>query len=184
MVNLSKIKALANDKGISLTFICSKLGVARVYFNDLVKHKRDIPEERLAIIADILNTTPEYLRDETDQKEKPAEPNITPHERAVLLAYREKTDMQKAVDQLLDVKSETPLSPSQSAEDPQDARLDQIIKLVDARLANGELDPNNAKIAAVGGYENPVTGEKAEWITQVKQLVQDILEEQRKQENK
>ena len=73
MVNISKIKSLANEKGMSLTFICSKLGVARVYFNDLVKHKRDIPEERLAIIANILNTTPEYLRDETDQKEKPTE---------------------------------------------------------------------------------------------------------------
>lgn len=184
MVNVDKIKALANEQGLKLGFVCSQLGLTESFFRNVKKGKTKITDDRLATIANILNTTPEYLRDETDQKEKPAEPNITPHERAVLLAYREKTDMQKAVDQLLDVKSETPLSPSQSAEDPQDARLDQIIKLVDARLANGALDPNNAKIAAVGGYENPVTGEKAEWITQVKQLVQDILEEQRKQENK
>lgn len=88
MVNISKIKSLANEKGMSLTFICSKLGVARVYFNDLVKHKRDIPEERLAIIANILNTTPEYLRDETDQKEKPTETDGL-EEGTILLALRD-----------------------------------------------------------------------------------------------
>ena len=88
MVNIDKIKSLAYEKGVSLTFICTKLGVARVYFNDLVKHHRDIPDERLSIIADILNTTPEYLRDETDQKEKPIEIDGF-EENTILLALRD-----------------------------------------------------------------------------------------------
>ena len=72
MVNVNKIKALATEQGRSLAYLCSKMGVAKVYFNDIQKHGRDIPDNRLQTIADILNTTPEYLRDETDIKEKPA----------------------------------------------------------------------------------------------------------------
>lgn len=67
-----RIRALAKEKGLSLSFICSKLGVAHVYFIDIDKSGRDIPEDKLNIIADLLNTTPEYLKGETDQKEKPA----------------------------------------------------------------------------------------------------------------
>lgn len=64
VVNIDKIKTLAKEQGLSLSFICTQLGVAKVYFNDIVKNNRDIPIEKLQIIADILNTTPEYLRDE------------------------------------------------------------------------------------------------------------------------
>lgn len=66
------IKMLAKEKGLSITFLCSKLGVAKVYFNDLKKHNREIPKEKLQVIADLLNTTPEYLLGKTEQKEKPA----------------------------------------------------------------------------------------------------------------
>lgn len=67
-----RIRALAKEKGLSLSFICSKLGVAHVYFIDIDKSGRDIPDDKLAIIADLLNTTPEYLKGETDIKEKPS----------------------------------------------------------------------------------------------------------------
>ena len=71
MLNINKIKTLAKEQGISLSFICGKIGVAKVYFNDIQKHGRKIPEERLALIADILKTTPEYLCDKTEEKRKP-----------------------------------------------------------------------------------------------------------------
>lgn len=67
-----RIRSLSKEKGISLSFICRKLGVAPVYFIDIEKSSRDIPEDKLSVIADILNTTPEYLKGETDIKEKPA----------------------------------------------------------------------------------------------------------------
>lgn len=48
--------------------------MAKVYFNDIDKSGRDIPSDKLNEIADILDTTPEYLKGETDVKEKtPAE---------------------------------------------------------------------------------------------------------------
>ncbi len=78
MLNIAKIKSLAKSKGVSITFICEKLGRGPYYLNDLKKTNADLPDDRLAIIADILGTTTAYLRDETDdpspQKEKAPSP--------------------------------------------------------------------------------------------------------------
>lgn len=71
IVKTDRIRSLSKEKGISLSFICRKLEVAPVYFIDIDKSNRDIPDDKLLIIADILNTTPEYLKGETDIKEKP-----------------------------------------------------------------------------------------------------------------
>ncbi len=71
MTTIDRIKALAQEKGISLSFLCKKMNVARVYFNDIQKHGRDISPDKLQIIADCLNTTVPYLLGLTEQKEKP-----------------------------------------------------------------------------------------------------------------
>ena len=70
MVNIDKIKSLAREQGITITFICSSINQGAYYLNDVKKRGADIPDDRLQTIADILNTTPEYLRDQTDEKEK------------------------------------------------------------------------------------------------------------------
>ena len=70
-MTIDRIKALAKEKGISLSFICGKLGLARNYLSEVKNGKTKLTDDRLAIIADILNTTPEYLKGETDQKERP-----------------------------------------------------------------------------------------------------------------
>lgn len=67
-----RIRELAKQCDLPLAFLCRRIGVAKVYFNDIDKSGRDIPDDKLSIIASILNTTPEYLKGETDQKEKPA----------------------------------------------------------------------------------------------------------------
>lgn len=71
-MTIDRIEALAKEKGMSLSFLCGKLGLARNYLSEVKKGKTKISGDRLAIIADILNTTPEYLKGETDIKEKPA----------------------------------------------------------------------------------------------------------------
>ena len=63
---------LAKEKGIRHAFICNKLGLSRNYLAEVKKGKTSLTDDRLAVIADILNTTPEYLKGETDTKEKPA----------------------------------------------------------------------------------------------------------------
>ena len=68
MVNLHKIKTLAKDKGWSLSFLCSKMGVAASYFTDVKNGRFNITSERLLQISGLLNTTPEYLTDKSDTK--------------------------------------------------------------------------------------------------------------------
>lgn len=72
-MQIERIESLAKEKGLSLSFISVKLGLRRTYLKDVKLGRSSIPNDRLAQIADILDTTPEYLRGETDIKEKPAE---------------------------------------------------------------------------------------------------------------
>lgn len=107
MVNVAKIKDLAKEKGISITFICSKLGQQRSYLNDVKNGKTSISPERLQIIADILNTTPEYLRDETEQKEKPVQEDepgqdlVVVHRNGKRITYHITDEKLKALEPLL-----------------------------------------------------------------------------------
>lgn len=70
MVNITKIKELAEQRGVKLSFICSQIGVDRSYFHAVERRNGDIPVERLIKIANILQTTVEYLVDETDDSSK------------------------------------------------------------------------------------------------------------------
>lgn len=87
MCEIDKIKELAKEQGKSLTFICTKLGLTRTYFIDVQKGKNTLKPDRLEQIADILGTTPEYLRGETDIKEKPAENGELSEDDIKLLAF-------------------------------------------------------------------------------------------------
>lgn len=66
MVNVSKIKSLAKLKGITIAFICSSVGMQRGYLNDVAAGKTNMPEDRIRTIAEILDTSYEYLTDQTD----------------------------------------------------------------------------------------------------------------------
>ena len=77
MVNVSKIRLICAEKGIKLSFLIEQLGLkSRTYFQDIEKRHADISEERLVRIAELLGTTTEYLRDESDdpspKQKKPA----------------------------------------------------------------------------------------------------------------
>lgn len=72
MVNVDKIKSLAEKKGIKISFLCDRLGLTRGYFNDVKRGKNKISSERIAKIANLLDTSYEYLTDETDNPERVA----------------------------------------------------------------------------------------------------------------
>lgn len=85
MVNIDKIKTIAKSNGIKLKFICHSIGVSEAFLRDVKVGKCGISPDRLAKIASILHTTPEYLRDETDdpapvddKKEKPGARSAEP----------------------------------------------------------------------------------------------------------
>ena len=72
MSNVQRIKELAKERGIRMGYIYEKIGCSRSKFSDVESGKSSISEREYAIIAAILNTTTEYLKGETGQKEKPA----------------------------------------------------------------------------------------------------------------
>ncbi len=69
---ISRIKKLAKEQKRSLAYLCAQMGVARVYFNDIEKNNRNIPDDKLEIIARELHTTIAYLKGEINEKEPPA----------------------------------------------------------------------------------------------------------------
>lgn len=75
MSNVQRIKELAKERGIRMGYIYEKIECSRSKFSDVESGKSSISEREYAIIAAILNTTPEYLKGETDVKEKPAAEN-------------------------------------------------------------------------------------------------------------
>lgn len=75
MVNVDKIKRLAELQGIKLTRVCETIGRKVYYLNDVKRCGGSMPQEYIEKIAALLSTTPEYLCDETDDPEIPPHPD-------------------------------------------------------------------------------------------------------------
>lgn len=102
MVNIDKIKELAKRQGISITYLCSSIGQGAYYFNDVKRRNGDIPDSRLAVIAELLSTTTDYLRDKSDC---PDLPSIAERDLTVQNAYdRASEEIKLAVKKLLDLQ--------------------------------------------------------------------------------
>lgn len=98
MLEIDRIHMLRKEKGIKISSICSQLNLNPNYLNDVAKGKSQLPGDRLAQIAEILGTTPEYLKGETDIKEKPTpESGLSDEEANVIALYRSlSAEQQKA----------------------------------------------------------------------------------------
>ena len=101
--NVAKIKEMAKERGISQKFLCDCLGKRRTFLTDVAHNKDKIDPDELVIIADKLNTTIEYLTDQTEQKEKPTvqtddelDPEI--EELLDLLEQMHPDDLKKVID--------------------------------------------------------------------------------------
>ena len=70
--NIGKIKALANEKGVKMKYFCDQFGKQQSFMTDIKNGKNYLDEDQLEFIADTLNTTIEYLTDQTEVKEKPS----------------------------------------------------------------------------------------------------------------
>ena len=71
MVELDRIKELSKEKHRSFTYLSKQLGQNDGYLKDKKLHNSPLSSEQLSIIADILDTTTDYLQGKTDKKEKP-----------------------------------------------------------------------------------------------------------------
>lgn len=137
MTVVERIKALAREQGRSQAFLCEKIGMkGRTYFSDIEKHGRDIPGDKLEIIADILGVSCDYLLGKTeDRGTRSDQPTlaITPindKETRLLFAYRTQPEMQSAVDKILGIdRDETILVyTAASSKDNHPPKLESIPK--------------------------------------------------------
>lgn len=66
MVDFNRLEALISERGISKKFLCDKAGKCRSYIAGAKNGTGSISDEALAIFANELQTSVEYLRGETD----------------------------------------------------------------------------------------------------------------------
>lgn len=70
-IDFDRLDALIKETGKKKNYLCGLLGRGEYYIRDARNKNIDIPAEYVAIWADELSTTPEYLQGYTDVKEKP-----------------------------------------------------------------------------------------------------------------
>lgn len=77
MFNYNRMESMIAQSGKTKLHLCRAMGVSKTYLRDAKKQGTDISGEKLHILAAELNTTPEYLRGETDDPgikiERPAD---------------------------------------------------------------------------------------------------------------
>lgn len=67
MINIAKVKSLADAQGIKYGKVCEAVGKKHTYLNDIAKGVvKNVPEENVYTIAKFLGTSFEYLMDITD----------------------------------------------------------------------------------------------------------------------
>ena len=73
MLNTAKVRALAKQNGLSISFLMGKLNEESGYLHRVEHGKRRVTEHKIKALADALHTTYAYLTDETDDPSSPKE---------------------------------------------------------------------------------------------------------------
>lgn len=76
MFRYDRLDELVAETGKKKNYLSTRMGHSGRYLNDAKKQNIQIKRADLEILAAELGTTPEYLNDETDKKEKPTETNL------------------------------------------------------------------------------------------------------------
>ena len=71
MFRYDRLDELVAETGKKKNYLSTRMGHSGRYLNDAKKQNIQIKRADLEILAAELGTTPEYLNDETDKKEKP-----------------------------------------------------------------------------------------------------------------
>lgn len=70
MVDFDRLFARIREKGVTQKFLCDRAGKGRQYIADARNGKGSISAPALAAFAEALDTTEEWLRGESDQRER------------------------------------------------------------------------------------------------------------------
>ena len=91
MVDFARLKSRAKEKGRTYKYLCDQLGREKNYLSNCAVGADKLSSENLALVADLLETTPAYLLGETDEKEKPTgavADGLSAKERELIEAFR------------------------------------------------------------------------------------------------
>lgn len=100
----NRIKSLREEKGISQDELAKLAGyTSRSSINKIELGKTNLSQSRITKIANALGVTPAYIMGWNKDEEEIEE--FTNHEKRVIKAYRNKPEMQPAVDKLLGVEN-------------------------------------------------------------------------------
>ena len=89
MFNYDRFEELRRSKGITKTFISATLGRSATLCQDWKQQKSKPSDEQLAVVAEILDTSPAYLLEETDDPVRHGDDELE----QILDAAREREDM-------------------------------------------------------------------------------------------
>ena len=99
----NRIKSLREEKGISQDELAKLTGyTSRSSINKIELGKTNLSQSRITKIANALGVTPAYIMGWNHEDDKI---DLSNHEKQVIKAYRNKPEMQPAVDKLLGVEN-------------------------------------------------------------------------------
>lgn len=103
-----RIKQVREQKQISQTELATAINVSKQnlykYENNIITN---IPSDKIEAIANFFKISPAYIMGwENKTKQSDNETSLTSHERKVISAYRNKPEMQPAVDKILEIEHE------------------------------------------------------------------------------
>ena len=166
---LDRLNELIEQKGISRKQFLDDVGLNKNTLRNWELNNTVPTKPILLAIAAYFNVSVDYLLGETDVKQVNSAAFseavlLSPHERKLIAAYRSRPEMQSSVNKLLDV---------------QETDASQLLEKIKVRIAAGELNPTDGKIAAFGGYTKPKSEEEAERLVEIESLLKSIRESQK-----
>ena len=78
-----------------MKYFNDKFGKNRSFLSNVLSGSDNIGESQIAFLAEALHTTPEYLKGETDQKEKPATETSSGRNKELLDLLEQLTEEQR-----------------------------------------------------------------------------------------
>lgn len=129
-----RIKKLREEKNITVDKLAELIGKNRatIYRYESSEIEK-LPISVLEPLCKALGTTPAYIMGWTDTKTNVSytENNLTNHEKKVINAYRNKPEMQPAVDRLLGVENEALIPTIKAARSDDNNKPIEIVNLPD-----------------------------------------------------
>lgn len=142
-----RIKQLRIDKGLSMRQTAIELGIPYTTYISYEKEDREPNSETLIMLADYFNCSVDYLIGRSDnrriiqnhnanEKKTQAQIELSNHESKVVSAYRNKPDMQPAVDKLLGVEQEDLIPTVKAARSDGNTQPIEIVNMPDLSKFN------------------------------------------------